>query len=113
MDRINIKNFEVFANHGVLPEENVLGQKYMISAALYTDLRRAGTSDVLEKSIDYNVICRDVKNYIEGNTFKLIETVAEGMAEMLLIDNPALQKVWLEIKKPWAPVAVHLETVSV
>lgn len=113
MDRINIKNFEVFAHHGVFPEENILGQKYIISAALYTDLRKAGMSDALEKAIDYNRICRNIKGFIENNTFKLIETVAEGLAAMLLNENPALQKVWLEVKKPWAPVAVHLETVSV
>ena len=113
MDRINIKNFEVFANHGVFPEENILGQKYIISAALYADLREAAMSDDLEKSVDYNRICRAIKSFIEGNTFKLIETVAEGLAAMLLVENPALKKVWLEIKKPWAPVAVHLETVSV
>ena len=113
MDRINIKNFEVFAHHGVYPEENILGQKYIVSAALYTDLRNAGKSDDLAESFDYNRICRDVKGYIENNTFKLIETVAEGLAEKLLTENPALHKVWLEVKKPWAPVAVHLETVSV
>ena len=113
MDKINIKNFEVFANHGVFPEENVLGQKLIISAALFTDLRNAGRSDDLEKSFDYNQICRDIKSFTENNTFKLIETVAEGIAEKLLAENPALQKVWLEVKKPWAPVAVHLETVSV
>ena len=113
MDKINIKNFEVFANHGVFPEENILGQKYIISAALSTDLRRAGKSDNLEKSFDYNRICRDIKSFIENNTFKLIETVAEGLAEKMLVENPALQSVWLEVKKPWAPVAVHLETVSV
>ena len=113
MDRINIKNFEVFANHGVFPEENILGQKYIISASLYADLRKAGMSDELDKSIDYNRICRDIKSFIENNTFKLIETVAEGLAAMLLTDNQALDSVWLEVKKPWAPVAVHLETVSV
>ena len=113
MDKINIKNFEVFANHGVFPEENVLGQKYIISAALSTELRSAGKSDSLEKSFDYNQICRNIKSFIENNTFKLIETVAEGLAEKLLIENSAVSSVWVEVKKPWAPVAVHLETVSV
>ena len=37
MDQIQIKNLEVFAKHGVFPEENVLGQKFVISAALYTE----------------------------------------------------------------------------
>ena len=28
MDKIEIKNLEIFANHGVFPEENILGQKF-------------------------------------------------------------------------------------
>ena len=42
MDKITIKNLEIFANHGVFPEENVLGQKFVVSAVLYTDIREAG-----------------------------------------------------------------------
>ena len=113
MDCISIKNLEIFARHGVLPEENALGQKFVVSASLLTDLRDAGKSDDLDKSIDYSRVCNDIKGFVEGNTFKLIETVAEGLASMLLIRNPALKSVRLEIKKPWAPVAAHLETVSV
>ena len=113
MDRINIRNLEVFANHGVFPEENTLGQKFVISAVLGADLRRAGLSDDLDASVDYSRVCGDIKRFVEDNTFKLIETVAEGLASMLLDGNPALQKVWLEVKKPWASVAVPLETVSV
>ena len=29
LDKIEIKELEVFANHGVYPEENVLGQKFV------------------------------------------------------------------------------------
>ena len=39
MDKIKIKNLEVFANHGVFPEETKLGQKFLINATLYTDIR--------------------------------------------------------------------------
>ena len=42
MDQIKIQELEVFANHGVFPEENALGQKFVISAVLYTDTRPAG-----------------------------------------------------------------------
>lgn len=42
MDKIQIKNLEIFANHGVFPEENKLGQKFVISATLYTSTRQAG-----------------------------------------------------------------------
>ena len=41
-DEIRIEDLEVFANHGVFPEENVLGQKFLVSAVLYTDTLLAG-----------------------------------------------------------------------
>ena len=46
-DKIKIEDLEVFANHGVFPEENVLGQKFVVSAVMYTDTRRAGLTDEL------------------------------------------------------------------
>lgn len=53
MDKIEIKNLEIFANHGVFPEENILGQKFVISDTLYTDTRKAGLTDELTASIHY------------------------------------------------------------
>ena len=40
LDQIKIEGLEIFANHGVFPEENVLGQKFIVSATLYTDTRK-------------------------------------------------------------------------
>jgi len=113
MDKINIKNLEVFARHGVLPGENVMGQKFLISASLYMDIRCAGKSDELGRTLDYSELCGVIKAFVEENTFRLIETVAERLAGKLLIENPALQRIWLEIKKPWAPIAIPIEMVSV
>ena len=55
MDKIRIKNLELFAKHGVFPEENALGQKFLVSADLYTDIRPAGLTDDLNASIDYGI----------------------------------------------------------
>lgn len=113
MDKIKIENLEVFCKHGVYPEENVLGQKFIVSAVLYTDLRPAGLSDDLTKSINYGEICHFIDQYMRDHTFKLIEMVAESLAKTLLIQYKTLDKIELEIKKPWAPIALPLETVSV
>ena len=112
-DKICIKNLEFFAKHGVFPEENSLGQKFIISVELFTDLRRAGRGDFLEKSVDYSKVCHVIKRYIEDNTYRLIETVAEGLAEKLLIEMRSIQTVKVEVVKPWAPVRMHLDAVSV
>ena len=47
MDQIQIKNMEIYCRHGVLPEENVLGQKFLVSLTFYLDVRRAGREDDL------------------------------------------------------------------
>ena len=46
-DKIKIKNMEVYANHGVFPEENKLGQKFLVSAVLSVNTRKAGKTDDL------------------------------------------------------------------
>ena len=112
-DKIKIQNLEVFANHGVFPEENVLGQKFVVSAELYTDTRKAGQTDELTASIHYGEVSAFINRYLKEHTFQLLERVAESLAEELLMQTKGLQKIRLEIKKPWAPVALPLETVSV
>lgn len=113
MDKIHIKNLEVFARHGVFPEENALGQKFVVSAVLYTSTREAGRADDLAKSIHYGEVSRFITEFMEQNTFQLLETAAERLAEELLLNTERLEKIRLEIKKPWAPVGLPLETVSV
>ena len=64
MDKIEIKNLEIFANHGVFPEENILGQKFVISATLYTDTRKAGLTDELTASIHYGEVSHMITKFI-------------------------------------------------
>ena len=113
MDQITIKNLEVFAHHGAFPEENVLGQKFIFTLKLSLDTRRAGWSDQLEESIHYGEVCHFVQEYVQKHTWKLIESVAEHLAQALLLEYPLAQQVELEIQKPWAPIGLPLQTVSV
>lgn len=113
MDKIKISNLEIFCNHGVFPEENVLGQKFVVSVVMYTNTRTAGLSDDLDASINYGEISHFIDRFMKEHTFKLIEAVAENLATALLTQTAHLEKVELEIKKPWAPVALPLENVSV
>ena len=106
MDKIEIKELEIFANHGVFPEENVLGQKFVISATLYTSTRTAGLTDDLTASIHYGEVCQMITRFVQEHTYKLLETVVENLARMLLLTLPSLQKVTLKIEKPWAPVGL-------
>ena len=113
MDRITIQNLEIFANHGVFQEETRLGQKFLISAELFLDLHHAGQTDNMQDSVHYGEVCHFITNYLEEHTFQLIEAAAENLARELLLQQPLLSGVMVEIKKPWAPIGLPIETVSV
>lgn len=55
-DEIHVENLEIFAHHGVFPEETRLGQKFLISLTLYVNSRPAGKSDCLEQSVHYGEV---------------------------------------------------------
>ena len=112
-DEIHIENLEFYARHGVFPEETKLGQKFIISLVMYTNTRGAGEKDDLELSVDYGAVSHFITEYMQKNTFKLIEAAAENLARELLLRYPLLEGVDLELKKPWAPVGLPLEYVSV
>lgn len=113
MDTITISNLEIFAHHGVFEEENTLGQKFLISAKLHLNTRKAGMSDDLNQSIDYGSVCHSIKKLMEQNTFKLIEAVCETIANFLLLEYEQIEEVEVEVKKPWAPILLPIDTVSV
>ena len=113
MDKIEIRDLEIFANHGVFPEETALGQKFVVSAVMYTETRPAGLTDDLSASINYGEVSHMITDFLQKNTYKLLEAAVENLAEMLLLSLPLLKKVTLRIEKPWAPVRLPLKTVAV
>ena len=113
MDVIKIRDLEIYGHHGVMKEENVLGQKFLVSLALYTDTRAAGESDNLADSVNYAEVSYLVKEQMEKETYRLIEAAAEQLAKKILLKFPLVKKVEVEIKKPWAPILLPLDTVSV
>ena len=113
MDKITIDKLEIFANHGVYSEENVLGQKFIISVVLYTSTRKAGVTDELSFSVNYGEVSHFIQKYMTEHTWKLLECAAEHLAQAILLEYPLVKKLDLEIQKPWAPIALPLNTVSV
>ena len=54
-----------------------------------------------------------ITDFLQKNTYKLLEAAVENLAEMLLLSLPLLKKITLRIEKPWAPVGLPLKTVAV
>lgn len=113
MDKIRIENLEVYARHGVYPEENKLGQKFLLCAELSVDAARAAAADDLNQSVNYGEVCLFMRDWMQKNTVQLIETVADRLAKEILLNYPLIQKIRLEVKKPNAPVPMSFQSISV
>jgi dihydroneopterin aldolase len=113
MDKIIIKNLEVFANHGVHSEEKSLGQLFVVSVEITANIEKAALTDDLSNTIHYGNVCRDIEKFMNHANFNLIETVALYTAKMLFNKYDLIYSIKLNIKKPWAPIAKHLKYVAV
>ncbi len=112
-DEIRIELLEVYAYHGVFPEEKREGQTFLVNAVLYTDTRKAGRSDQLEQSTDYGDVCGFITEWMKENICNLIETVAERLTQEVLLRYDLISGIDLEIRKPEAPIKQPFGCVSV
>lgn len=113
MDIIKIKDLEIYAYHGVFPEEKKQGQPFIITIEMETDFTKAARKDDLRFSTHYGEVCLFVKKEFTKKSYDLIETAAVNTAEELLIHFPAIKAVTLEVNKPEAPIPMKFQSVSV
>jgi len=113
MDKIIIKNLKVFSYHGVFAEEKREGQFFYVTAELYFNMRKAGLSDSLADTLNYDEAAHVIYNVMTEEKYDLIEAAAENVAASLLLKFDILHKVKIRIDKPDAPVDLTFDSMSV
>jgi 7,8-dihydroneopterin aldolase/epimerase/oxygenase len=99
-DRILLEGMVFHGRHGTLPAERELGQPFIVDVELRLDLRPAGFSDDLTKTVDYGEVHRRVKEIVEGSPVNLVETIAERIAATILEDHSLVEAVRVKVAKP-------------
>lgn len=112
-DEIRIEKLEVYAYHGVYPEERKQGQIFLVNAVLYTDTHRAGEEDKIELSTDYGAVSIFIDDWMKKNTCYTLEAAAERLARAILLNYDLIYSLDLEILKPEAPIPLTFGSVSV
>ena len=111
-DVIHLRGLEFYAYHGVLPEEQVLGQRFLIDMDLFSDLSEAGSSDQVEDTIHYGEVYQVIKECVTGESHQLLEHLAEAIAQRVL-GQFFCTSVRVEVHKPQAPIPGIFRDVSV
>ena len=101
MDKIVIPDFRISCYVGVPKEERDVAQDVLIDLELELDLFGSASSDDFSLTVDYDAVCETVAATVQRQPRKLIETIAEDVAEVLLANYP-VQVVKVQVRKPGA-----------
>ncbi|MCU1691358.1 MAG: folB [Frankiales bacterium] len=112
VDRIALRGLRVRGFHGVLPAEREAGQDFVVDAVLHVDVREAAASDDLEDTVDYGALALALAEVVAGEPVDLIETLAERLAAVCLVDG-RVHGAEVTVHKPSAPIPLAFDDVAV
>ncbi|MEO3999833.1 dihydroneopterin aldolase [Mesorhizobium sp. CAU 1732] len=110
---IRMKNCAFFARHGVLDEEETLGQRFYVDAELEVHPDMALDSDSIEGTVDYGTVFIEIEKIITGRRRFLIEALALDIAKAICDRFPKVARAQITVRKPNAPVPGVLDYVEV
>lgn len=102
-DELAVTGIECFGHHGVFEFERREGQIFLIDLVLGIDTAPAAASDDLPDTVDYGSLVASVKAAVEKDPVDLIETLAQRIADVCLLDN-RVEWVRVTVHKPDAPI---------
>ena len=112
MDCIRIINLKIPGRHGVYEFEKEKDGLFELDVELFLDLKSAGKSDDLARTINYDEAVGIITEVFNSKDKNLIESVAEDIAGELL-SKYTISKVMIRIRKPHAPISANFDTVEV
>ena len=98
MDTITVCDLEVFYQVGVPDAERARPQRLLLTVEMDLDFSEAAARDDLRATVDYFEVSRRLLALGEGRSWKLIETLAVDIAELVLAEFSP-QTVRVEVKK--------------
>ena len=112
MSKILIENIKIYAYHGCLKEENIIGSDYLIDLEVDLDYSKASATDNLIHTVSYadiNVAIHEEMAIVSC----LLEHVSQRIIDRVLKDFSQIEKVKIKLSKVNPPMGGDVEKVSV
>ena len=97
-DFIHIEQLKLLARVGVSKAERARRQRLALSVTVWPHVQIDDLVDDVTRTVDYSKLCQEVKDFTQKRTDKLIETLADALAEHLL-RRFAIRKIVVELRK--------------
>ena len=112
MGIIKVENIRVYAHHGCLKEETVIGSNYRVDVAVSANLDKSSKTDDLKDTVDYVTLNSIVVDEM-GIPCKLLETVAQRIIARFLNECAEVDWASVSVSKLNPPIGVDVEKVTV
>lgn len=109
---IKVNKIKLYAYHGCLPEEGLIGGNYEVNVILHTNFMEAAKKDDLSKTIDYVLVNKIVAEEMAIRS-KLIEEVGYRILQRFEKELNNLEKSSIEIVKLSPPINGDVDSVSI
>ena len=95
---IKLEGLRLLCTLGMHEWERHVNREVCLDLALHADISAAGASDKIGDAVDYSAVIKRVSKFVKESKFKLIETLAEGIAAECL-SLPGVTRVDLRVEK--------------
>ena len=110
--KIIFENLKIYAYHGVLPEEKILGTYYILNVELHADLDKAAESDDLKDTINDAEI-KDILHSEMAIPSQLLEYVIGRIIKNLKNTFTQISFIKVKLTKTSPPMKGEMDGVSV
>ena len=86
MDIIFLKDLKIETVVGIYDWERKIKQTVILDLEMATDVKKAASSDKIEDAIDYKAVAKRLIRFVGDSEFELVETLAERIAEIVLVE---------------------------
>ena len=111
MGIIKVKGLKVYAYHGHLPDEKIIGGDFIVTVWVKVDTSKVEKTDNLNDTVDYTKIIEIVKKEM-GIRSNMIEHPTRRIVNAILTLNKVI-KVSVEVEKIKPPIDATFEKISV
>jgi dihydroneopterin aldolase len=109
METLTLKSLQFHAYHGYYEKERKEGNNFEVDLIFKADLRKAGSTDDLNDTIDYQNVLEEVQAVMNGPSMKLIETLTKKIGDRLFEHFARIQSLDVIVRKLNPPLDVNTE----
>ena len=109
---LNLENLRFYAYHGVMPQEQVVGNEYIVNLRMKVDVSKAMASDEVADTVNYAEVFEAIKKEMEIPS-KLIEHVAGRITKRLFKEFPTIEEITLKLSKRNPPMGADIDAAAI